>query len=174
MKPKYSFKEGSRLNPRKAPVAGRELDRLRRKHGQLNARLVVDEAEDPKSPLHEFFEWNHKKAADQYRLEQGRHLIRHVVVFIDTPQYKGPTKAFVTFDDIAEEAGEYIPICTVMSDEAMCARMLKQAFREHRTWEQRYKQLEELMPVFKAARSAELKAKKKPKKKGGKKKRKKK
>ena len=49
-----------------------------RTNGQLDPREVVREAEDPQSPLHPFFEWDNDAAAEAWRLEQARVLIRRV------------------------------------------------------------------------------------------------
>ena len=63
--------------------------------GKLTAHAVVDAARDAKSPLHGYFEWDDSKAAEQYRLDQARVLIRTVQVritigqdeYIKVPQY---------------------------------------------------------------------------------------
>lgn len=47
---------------------------------ELTPRLVLDRARDPQHPLHNRFEWNDTKAAEQYRLTQAGDLIRSVKV----------------------------------------------------------------------------------------------
>lgn len=51
--------------------------------GVLTPDAVVNDAKSAKSPLHRYFEWDDKKAADRYRLEQARELIRSVKVHIE-------------------------------------------------------------------------------------------
>jgi hypothetical protein len=47
-------------------------------HGRLDPKDVVDEARDPQSPLHKSFTWNNDDAAEQWRLQQARQLIRSI------------------------------------------------------------------------------------------------
>jgi hypothetical protein len=60
---------------RKQVVVDGELDRILKRHGTLTAELMVDEARDPKSRLHRYFQWDDKRAADEYRLAQARSMI---------------------------------------------------------------------------------------------------
>lgn len=54
--------------------------------GILTPNAVVDDAKDPKSPLHDQFEWDDRKAAAHYRIEQARELIRKVRVEIEVDE----------------------------------------------------------------------------------------
>jgi hypothetical protein len=55
---------------------GEELLRIYEERGELTPSIVVEEAEDEESPLHDRFEWDNDKAAHEYRLAQARTLIR--------------------------------------------------------------------------------------------------
>ena len=57
-------------------------DRLRllEVENNLDPVAVVEDARDPTSPLHGFFEWDDTAAAQQYRLGQARQLIRRVKI----------------------------------------------------------------------------------------------
>jgi flagellar basal body rod protein FlgC len=60
-----------------------ELEKLTKKgRGVLTPRAVVEAARNPESALHDRFTWDDDKAADQWRLEQARQLIRSVTVDI--------------------------------------------------------------------------------------------
>lgn len=48
--------------------------------GRLDPKDVVDEARDPRSPLHKSFTWNDDEAAEQWRLQQARQLIRSIKI----------------------------------------------------------------------------------------------
>src|SRR5262245_16182963 len=54
--------------------------------GALSPRDVVDAAKNDASPLHPYFEWNDSEAADQWRLEQARRLLRVRIVYQPLPQ----------------------------------------------------------------------------------------
>lgn len=68
------------------------LEEIERRDGSLKVSVVVDEAVNPASPLHRYFEWDNDAAAATYRLEQARQIIRsvHVVVITETVTIKAP------------------------------------------------------------------------------------
>jgi hypothetical protein len=75
----WAWKEGY---PHKvaAPVAAQALDDIRRNNdGTLNAQAVVDESRPEEAPLHPAFEWNDYEAAEAYRRQQAKSLIRAIV-----------------------------------------------------------------------------------------------
>lgn len=75
---KYQCSEWfEKRNALRIKEAGECLVHLARKH-KLIIPLdeVVNTARPPTSPLHPVFEWDNKKAADEYRLHQARHLVR--------------------------------------------------------------------------------------------------
>lgn len=53
---------------------------LEDKNGRLTPEIVVQDAKNLDSPLHEEFEWNDAKAAAKFRIEQARDLIQRVRV----------------------------------------------------------------------------------------------
>ena len=63
---------------------------LEDRKGKLTASQVLEVARSPDSPLHPCFEWDDSIAAEQWRLEQARELIRRVkiVVEIDEVEFK--------------------------------------------------------------------------------------
>lgn len=84
MKPKkaetaYEFGDGSRLKTDiDAAAAVKELERIRKKHGVLTPRSVWEESRKPSAVFHAEFEWDEKKAAEAYRDDQARCVIRAV------------------------------------------------------------------------------------------------
>lgn len=50
------------------------------KHGKLESKALVDAARPKDSPAHDAFEWDNKKAGDEYRLIQARKYIRQIVI----------------------------------------------------------------------------------------------
>jgi len=59
-----------------------ELQRLATLYGRLEPKQVIEAARDPASPLHSYFEWDDRVAAERYRENQARTLIRSVTVTI--------------------------------------------------------------------------------------------
>lgn len=52
------------------------LQSLEGDDGRITPEAVVEDARDPESPLHDEFEWDDSVAAEKYRLEQARRLLR--------------------------------------------------------------------------------------------------
>jgi hypothetical protein len=59
------------------------LEALAAKHGHITPDLVVTEAQNPDSPLHGEFEWDDRKAAIAFRVEQARALIQRHRLYVE-------------------------------------------------------------------------------------------
>lgn len=125
------------------------LDEIQQRDGLLRAPAVVDEATDPSSPLHEYFEWDDDKAAAAHRVQQAHRLIcRYEVVLVESNPT--PTRAFVSLGSDAKAGGGYRPIGKVLSDADQRAELLQQAIRELQAIKKRYGDLQELAKVYAA------------------------
>ncbi len=144
---KFEFSEGARFQAgakTDAPeVVGNHIEMLRKKQkGELTPQDVLEDARNPNSPLHSFFEWNNGEAAEQYRLQQARGLIRAVVAvytFDDKPAVR--TKAYVHINDPG--AQHYREASHAMSQPRTREMVLQRALEELRQWKRRYKDLQE-------------------------------
>lgn len=56
------------------------IKKLENKAGQITARRVLDDAREPKSPLHKLFNWNVQHAAEHWWLHQARLVIGAVSI----------------------------------------------------------------------------------------------
>ncbi len=144
----YRVMPGAHINKEKAAKYGRHLSKLARTH-ELTPEFVRDEARDPKSPLHDFFEWDDKKAAEQYRIERARYLLRSIAIQIVGP--KGEvleTRAFhnvvVPIDSEEQEIRVYRPSELVFSDDGMKSQVVDHALQELIGWQDRYERYGEL------------------------------
>ena len=83
-----------------AQSAGEELQRIEQKYGGLRPYEIVTESRPETAPLHSCFLWDEREAAERYRLEQARELLRNIVVVNlvqpDTPAASEPVRAFVS------------------------------------------------------------------------------
>jgi hypothetical protein len=80
----------------------RELE----KEGRLSPNDVVDEAANPDSPLHTYFEWDDTEGARKYRLLQARTLIRTIKVEVTVRDVPLTVVGYVRDPDLpAKEAG---------------------------------------------------------------------
>lgn len=126
-----------------------ELELIRKRHGGfLRPADVVEFARDPATALHTRFEWDDSKAADQYRLEQARLIIRCTVRLIhpDSP----PVHAYVSLHDDRRAGDSYRSIVDVLADPRLREQLLAQALREAESWRMRYERLSELQPIARA------------------------
>ena len=77
----YQWSEGFNDLGKNARACADRLEAVRHDAGGvLYAQDVVADAAKDGSPLHPFFEWNDKRAAHAYRLEQATVLVRAIVV----------------------------------------------------------------------------------------------
>lgn len=150
----YEFKADCRLQTGAktddANAVGMHLEMLREKFkGELTPNDVVDDARNHNSPLHSFFEWDDTEAAQQWRLQQARGLIRAVVAIIVDD--KEPARRIQAFVHVPENgAPHYRATDHAMSQERTRGMILQQAWKEFRAWQKRYEHLEELADFFKA------------------------
>lgn len=151
----YRFADGSRFqsgaktdNPE---VVGQHVEYLRQQHkGELTPRDIVDDAKNPNSPLHSFFEWVDSAAADQHRLAQARGLIRAVVAIYREPdQPQREVRAFVHVPEPGTP--HYRGTAQAMSQKKTRDLVLQRAWREFQGWRRKYQELSEFAALFAVA-----------------------
>lgn len=119
--------------------------------GVLRPEVIVERAKARSSPLHDFFTWDDTRAAHAWRVNEARDLIRsYSVVIQQQPPIK--TRAFVSLKSVRAKGGGYLPLARVMSDRELHAEMLRDALDDLEWWRKRYEKLQELQPIFAAAR----------------------
>lgn len=157
----YEFTENARFkagvtNP-DPKIIGEHLALLAEQHKrELTPQDVLDDARNPNSPLHQFFEWDDNAAAEQHRLEQARGLIRSVVaIYVREDKPAVRTRAFVHVPDPG--APHYRTADHAMSQERTRKMVLQRALRELQAWRKRYRDLQEFAAVFAAADETETK-----------------
>lgn len=92
------------------------------RHGRLTASAVVDAARDEESPLHARFEWNDGVAAERWRLEQARELIRGVRVNVTVNRIAVPVVCYVRDPQAAETANQGYRSVTKLAPDSEDAR----------------------------------------------------
>jgi len=112
----YSFRDSIRRFDDSAispEVAGKELERIHSEHGTLRAQIVVDEARPKEAPLHPAFEWDDSVAAEYYRREQARSLIKTVQIVREDES--GETKNEPVYVNVSAKESSYEPISKVVN-----------------------------------------------------------
>jgi hypothetical protein len=144
----YKWKSQAAI-PVGAQVAGEHLENLRIiNNGQLTPRAVVDDARQEGSPLHPAFEWDDSVAAERFREEQARYMLRQITVVVPETGTPTPIRAFV---NVRVEGGQsYTHVVHALSDTELRLQILAQAWKDLQSWREKYKELEELAGIFAA------------------------
>lgn len=154
---KPGFSKASKVDAAEAHVA---LERIRKRNGgEVTPDSVIDAARSASSPLHDAFEWDDSRAAEEHRREQARCLLRSLVVTrIEAP--KAPTRVYeVVRREKDVETGEksrrvYSTTEEVLADPDARARLLSDVLRQLVALRTRYRQLQELAVVWRSVDAA--------------------
>jgi hypothetical protein len=96
--------------------------------GRLTPAAVVEDAKDPDSPLHGYFEWDAQKAAYAYWIEQARTLITSVQVVQRTDSTTVRTVYYVRDPSASQKEQGYVSTETLRSDADMAREALVAEF----------------------------------------------
>jgi len=127
------------------PELSEELARLHRKcPGRLlTADIVLSAAKNKKSALHKHFDWNDSSAANKFRLDQARLLIRSYTTFtLTTNGLPCEVRGVVSlFSDRSSPGGGYRRMQDVVESRDLMSQCLKTATTELESWCSRYEVL---------------------------------
>lgn len=137
----YFSRKGSLFSHTDARKIGPVLHELSQQGG-VTARDVLDAARSTNSPLHPYFEWNDKVAADQYRLDQARVMLRAIRVRVVEDGEEYEVRAFQVQTSSAgiydNGPRAYRSFQILHGDSAFAAQMLGSAFDDLSTWKRKY------------------------------------
>lgn len=137
----YQWKSNARIKVN-ADLAGKMCEEIESKVG-LTARSLLDANREEGTLLHDEFEWDNEIAAEEYRLQQARHIINCLCIKPETKENK-PIRAFFKIMD----SESYENINVIISDEDKHQRLLQTALNELNAFKIKYRQLNELKPLF--------------------------
>lgn len=109
-------------------VRARLADLMAEHDGVLTPEIVVADAAKKDSPLHDEFEWNGKKAAHHWRIEQARALIRSVRVVITTQRTTVSTVAYIRNPQAEPAEQGYVAVSDIRSDRELSRAALVAEF----------------------------------------------
>ena len=112
----------------------------------LTASSLVDVSRPEDAPLHDDFEWNDDVAAELYRQDQARSMIRSIVVVSEDSPKQETTRAYVI---VQPETHNYEPIQMVVKDEDKLQLLYKQAKRELDSFKAKYAGIKAFADLFK-------------------------
>lgn len=141
---KYKFLNPSLWKGVTADEAMEELERIRVKHGLLKPEIVVEESKDEKAVLHKCFQWDDTLAAEAWRKEQARQLIKNITVVIVNEEITTNVRAMVNVTSSSIPTRTYIPIQRAIEDKESYEDLRSQAKRDMETFIAKYTVLKEL------------------------------
>ena len=106
---------------------------------------IVEKARDPSSELHKCFEWDDKKAAEKYRIQQARSIMCNLVFVSDSKK-----EDLRVFYNLTFEKAEYHPTTLIMQNPDEYIALLCKAKGELLAFRKKYSMLKELGDVFRA------------------------
>lgn len=96
--------------------------------GRLTPDAVVRDAKRKESPLHDCFEWDVKKAAAAYWIEQARDLITSVRVVVHTETTKVNSVFYVRDPSAAHDKQGYVSVTRLRTDSDLAREALVAEF----------------------------------------------
>ena len=108
----YCFRQnhGIKIGNLTPQVVGDTLADIENTHGVIDPHTVVDESRPEDAPLHPVFEWCDEIAAERWRVEQARRVVRSVEIIAKDPS--SPTQ--IAYVNIQSQDG-YVSAVTVRS-----------------------------------------------------------
>ena len=139
-----------------ARAAGSELQRIYEAHGELTPSAIVDESRASIAPLHSAFEWDDAEAAEQYREQQARMLVRSVVL-VPEPEKNEVVPIVRAFISLTAPAGgtarTYRPIMEAMANPTEADEIKRRLRNELLSMRRRYIDLLDLDEILSQAQA---------------------
>lgn len=131
-----------------ADVAGKELEKIEKKYGEVTSELVLQSATPEDSPLHSIFEWDDRKAAHSYRLQQASVMICNLAREVESEEDSKP-KVIRAYVDVSENTrGSFVNIGAAFQNQDSRDIVLQRALNELKAFEEKYKNLLEFASLF--------------------------
>lgn len=152
---KVMWKSGARVKV-DAETAHEVMEEVRGEcGGALDLDALVEKSRPKKAPLHGEFEWNNKTAADKYRREQARYLVRSLEVIHDrAPELQSRVYEVTHQASESESAPGEKPVFRrtedILQDPMARDELLSRAIRDAIAFRRKYHALTELSQVFRA------------------------
>lgn len=149
---RYIARNGADFTNEDAEKIGPELERLE-KEGKTAPADIVKSARSNKSVLHQYFEWDDAKAAEQHRLHRARLLVNHIEVEIivhdrKPERYRAFHSVVVGKDKEGKNKRAYVSHETVQSSEDYSRQVIEDAQNHLSTWRSRFAQYRDIYPAF--------------------------
>lgn len=128
-----------------------ELQQIYDERGKLTPVIVVDAARAEGHPLHDRFDWDNDTAAESWRREQARQLIRSVrIVYKQADEHNG-AQTIRAFHSVRSDDGyAYRSTDEVLADPFTTKLLLAEMRREWMAMKRRYEHFAEFVEMVRA------------------------
>ena len=120
--------------------------------GICHPQDLVDDARPARSPLHTLFEWNDEAAAELFRRDQARQIIRLIRPVMEGGE-RSEAPAYVHVRVNGNDG--YMRTDAARSNDEVWAEVLDDALKQLHGLEKRYRHLSELAEVWQAVQKVE-------------------
>ena len=109
-------------------------------NGHCTPELLLECARSKASPIHSFFEWNQRAAAEAWRLEQASTYLRNITIRLECGNSETVlTREFVHLpSEVNRGRGKYITIGQAIEDDEILDTVMNAAARDLRAFQERY------------------------------------
>lgn len=117
---------------------------------EVKPKQVLDKARNPQTELHKCFDWDDTSAAEKYRIEQARHIVRNLIVVhrnVDDTESTPIQFRVMMKNDRSYDSG-YKQTIVMVKDEDEYKKLLDQAYLELHSFKQKYSCLSELAEIL--------------------------
>lgn len=136
-----------------AAKVGQELEVLYEEHGKVTPPIIVEDARNEERETHKLIEWDEAAAAEKYRLEQAKYIMRNIIVVTKTeeiPEEEPKIIKLRVYENVKTDEGDryYMPLQSAMEREDTRSWLLAQALKDLMAFRRKYGQLKELAGVM--------------------------
>lgn len=117
--------------------------------GELHPAAVVSAARDESHTLHPFFTWDDAVAAEKYREDQARTLIRCIRIEPSDPEIEAPR----AFHSVNSSGRAYRSLAQIESSLSLQERLLQQADDELAAFQRRHARIVDICDIVTEARA---------------------
>ena len=139
---------------KKSEVVLQELKKIENSYGLVTPKAIVEEAESELSPLHDYFQWDDTKAANEFRLWQAREMIAKVRITFQDRELDAYYNVRIMVEGEMQQG--YASLTRVISEKSLRVQVINQALRELEYWQIKYSEYKELENLVNVKRVKEL------------------
>lgn len=162
----YRIRQGAHLKAQYLPVVVKTVEQLVAED-RLSPTNFLEAARPETAPLHDLFEWDDTQAANEYRLEQARRILRSIeVVVVGADKKEHATRYVHALEGEHEGEASFVVHDQVKRSPTLAQRLADDAYESAVNWADRYQEFCEVYPVVnrrvggivRAVRKAQTKA----------------